>query len=78
MADKKSKWSKNVDGKFYVDEQCITCNACVVEAPKFFIIDESEGRAYVQLQPQSEKEIKECLSALASCPVEAIGNDGDV
>ncbi|MBP9680383.1 MAG: ferredoxin [Bacteriovorax sp.] len=77
MADKKSKWSKNVQGQFYVDDQCITCNACVVEAPKFFVIDDSEGRAFVYLQPKTDKEIKECLNALESCPVEAIGSDGD-
>jgi ferredoxin len=77
VADKKSKWSENASGKFYVDDQCITCDACVVEARRFFIINDIEGHAYVKLQPKTESEIKECLIALESCPVEAIGCDGD-
>lgn len=77
MADKKSKWAKNIIGRFYVDEQCIACDACVIEAPGFFVMDDNEGHAFVKFQPTSDKDIKECLSALEACPVEAIGSDGD-
>lgn len=76
MADKNSKWDQNVDGKFYVDDQCIACDACVCEAPKFFVMNDDDGHAYVMLQPQNEDEIKQCLDALEACPVEAIGEDG--
>lgn len=77
MADKKSKWTLNKLGQFYVDDQCIACDACVVEAPRFFVMNDVDGHAYVKLQPTNAKDIDECNSALAACPVEAIGNDGE-
>lgn len=77
MADKKAKWDKNVPGKFYVDDQCIACDACVKEAPGFFVIDDLEDHAFVKAQPKTAAEIQECLSAMESCPVEAIGDDGE-
>ena len=76
MADKNNKFSQNVIGKYYVDDQCIACDACVVEAPKFFAMNDEAGHAYVKLQPTTEAEMKDCENALAGCPVEAIGNDG--
>jgi ferredoxin len=77
VADKKSKWSENAQGMFYVDDQCIACDACVIEAPGFFVMNDIEGHAYVKLQPKTQKDIDECKSALEACPVEAIGSDGD-
>lgn len=76
MADKSAKFDQNVNGSFYVDDQCIACDACVMEAPRFFEMNDEEGHAYVKLQPQTEDELKECLEALEACPVEAIGQDG--
>lgn len=76
MADKKAKWNQNAVGRFYVDDQCIACDACVVEAPTFFVMNDIEGHAYVRLQPKTSKEIEECLNAIIVCPVEAIGSDG--
>ena len=76
MADKKSKFADNVSGKYYVDDKCISCDACVVEAPRFFSMNDNEGHAYVFLQPQTPEEVSECENALAACPVEAIGNNG--
>ena len=35
MADKLDKWSDNVRGKFFVDEQCIDCDLCRETAPDF-------------------------------------------
>lgn len=77
MADKNSKWTLNVSGKFYVDEQCIACDACVMEAPDFFTMNDDDGHAYVKKQPKNPKELEECLSAMEACPVEAIGTDGE-
>jgi ferredoxin len=76
MADKSSKWEQNVDGKFYVDDQCIACDACVVEAPRFFEMNDEDGHAFVKAQPQNEKDLQECMEALEACPVAAIGDDG--
>lgn len=77
MADKKHKWDQNITGKFYVDDQCIACDACVVEAPKFFTMNDEDGHAYVKLQPTNSEEMKEAENALAACPVDAIGSDGE-
>lgn len=76
MADKNHKFKQNVAGKYYVDDQCIACDACCVEAPKFFTMNDEDGHAYVMLQPQTVEQIEECENALAACPVEAIGRDG--
>lgn len=76
MADKAHRYSQNVPGSFFVDDQCIACDACCIEAPRFFAMNDDDGHAYVKLQPQTPEEFKEAENALAACPVEAIGNDG--
>lgn len=77
MADKEAKWQQNVDGKYYVDDQCIACDACVMEAENFFEMNDDEGHAFVKKQPTTAEELEECENALEACPVEAIGRDGD-
>jgi len=77
MADKKAKQAQNVSGKYYVDDQCIACDVCCVEAPASFMMNDEEGHAYVAKQPTKAEEFKECENALEQCPVGAIGNDGD-
>lgn len=76
MADISSKWKQNVAGRFYVDSQCIACDACVLEAPQFFKMNTEEGHAFVFKQPTTEKEIANCMEALEGCPVDAIGSNG--
>ena len=76
MADKDAKNSDNVDGKYYVDENCIDCDVCRQTAPDNFGHNEDEGFAFVMKQPESEDEEELCKEALESCPVEAIGDDG--
>jgi len=76
MASKQNKFKENVNGKYYVDDSCIACDACCVEAPRFFAMNDDDGHAYVKLQPQTPEDMKEAENALSACPVEAIGNDG--
>ena len=76
MADSEAKWKQNVEGEYYVDDQCIACDACVMEAPDFFEMNDEDGHAYVKKQPESESEKEDCKNALSACPVEAIGSDG--
>ena len=76
MADKKHSYPQNLPGRYFVDDQCIACDACCIEAPRFFAMNDNDGHAYVKLQPQSPEEIAEAENALAACPVEAIGNNG--
>ena len=77
MAGKSAKWQLNVDGTYYVDDQCIACDACCVEAPEFFLMNDDEGYAYVNKQPTTKEELEECENALQACPVAAIGDDGE-
>ena len=76
MADKEAKWTANVEGTYYVDDQCIACDACCVEAPDYFAMNDDDGHAYVNKQPQTDEARLECENALACCPVGAIGDDG--
>ena len=76
MADPADKYPDNVPGAFYVDDQCIDCDACRATAPQFFQRNDDNGYSYVYKQPASDAERAKCQEALDGCPVEAIGNDG--
>jgi len=75
MADKNSKSSNNVNGKYYVDNSCIGCGQCVDTACDFFA-QADDGMAYVKKQPLNNDDIILCEQACSNCPVEAIGNNG--
>ena len=77
MADKANQLPENVPGRFYVDDQCIDCDACRETAPGFFRRNDDKGYSYVYRQPATEKDVALCEEALQGCPVEAIGKDGD-
>ena len=75
MADPKDKNIENIDGLFFVDSQCIACDACVEEAPEYFKMNDIDGHAYVFHQPSNSDQIELCDSALELCPVNAIGKE---
>jgi ferredoxin len=77
MADRKDRVSENPTGKYYVDSQCIDCDVCRVTAPENFQRNEDRGYSYVSRQPESPDEEARCQEAMDSCPVEAIGSDGE-
>ncbi len=77
MANKSKKFEDNVGGRFYVDKECIACDACVLAAPDHFGMHPEDGHAFVVKQPSSPEEESQCTEALEGCPVEAIGNDGE-
>jgi ferredoxin len=76
MADAANKYPENVDGKFYVDDQCIDCDLCRETAPANFRRNDDGGHSYVYKQPESPEEETLCKEAMEGCPVEAIGSDG--
>ena len=76
MADKSKKFPDNIAGRFYVDKECIACDACVLAAPDHFKMHDEDGHAFVVKQPANEQEESQCKEAMESCPVEAIGNNG--
>jgi ferredoxin len=77
MAEKKEKWKQNANGKYYVDQTCIACDACVTTAPTNFAMNEDDGHAFLSKQPGSSEEEDACREAMEGCPVEAIGNNGE-
>jgi len=77
MADRTDKVESNAPGKYYVDSNCIDCDVCRETAPENFIANEDEGYSYVFKQPQNDEEEAQCQDAMESCPVEAIGDDGE-
>jgi len=77
MADRDDKVPENVEGRYYVDTQCIDCNLCRDIAPVNFKHQEEAGYAFVGKQPAGVEEEAQCKEAMDSCPVEAIGNDGE-
>jgi len=76
MAELENKYSDNVEGAYYVDDQCIDCDLCRETAPNNFTRQEDEGYSYVYKQPENDEEKAECEEAMEGCPVEAIGDNG--
>ena len=77
MAHPADKYPENARGAFYVDDQCIDCDACRAAAPDFFKRHDEGGYSFVFRQPGSETERAQCREAMDGCPVEAIGSDGE-
>jgi len=77
MADCNDKVEGNAPGKYYVDSNCIDCDVCRTTAPNNFAANEDEGFSYVIKQPENDEEEALCQEAIESCPVEAIGDDGE-
>lgn len=77
MADPANRFHDNVPGKWYVDDQCIDCDLCNEIAPDNFKGNDEEGHSLVFKQPDSDEELELCQEAKESCPVEAIGEDGE-
>jgi ferredoxin len=76
MADLANKYSENVTGKYYVDNQCIDCDLCRETAPDNFKRNDDGGYSFVYKQPSSPDEEARCKEAKEGCPVEAIGDNG--
>ena len=76
MADAANKYSENVEGKYYVDNQCIDCDLCRETAPDNFKRNDDGGYSVVYKQPTTPDEEARCKEAMEGCPVEAIGNNG--
>lgn len=77
MADPALKYPDNVPGKYYVDETCIFCNLCESLAPNTFQASDDGTHDFVHQQPSTPDEEAAAEEAMASCPVSAIGNDGE-
>ncbi|CAN5488729.1 ferredoxin [soil metagenome] len=77
MAEVQNKLPENISGKFYVDNQCIDCDVCRDTSPENFTRNDENGYSYVHKQPETIEEFELCKEARETCPVEAIGDDGN-
>jgi ferredoxin len=77
MANPLEKAPENVPGAYYNDTTCIDCDLCREMAPQFFKRQDDGGYTYVYRQPFTPEEIALAEDALASCPTDTIGNDGN-
>ena len=84
MASFKDRVVQNIPGKLYVDGQCIYCGLCDEIAPTVFRAHEVEDElsvynawAYVYHQPETPDDLKQVMEAVAGCPTESIGIDGE-
>lgn len=77
MADPTDKLPGQAPGRYFVDGNCIDCDVCRCTAPNNFEANEDEGYSFVVKQPENDEEEAQCQEAMESCPVEAIGDDGD-
>lgn len=78
MAEFRDKLADNTPGKFYVDRQCIDCDVCRDTAAANFTRNDDNGYSFVKKQPETDEEFELCEEAMNACPVEAIGDDGEM
>ena len=74
MADLNRRHTMNAAGPWFVDQGCISCDTCTDISPEIFWRD-SDRKAYVREYRPSEAKL--FRAALESCPVEAVGDEGD-
>jgi len=81
MSDSNEKFNENAPGKYYVLKVCIGCTLCSEIAPNNFNENTDEelpvGHNYVYKQPEDDAEEASCDEAMATCPANAIRNDGN-
>lgn len=77
MSDRNHRSPGNVPGAYYVDDTCIDCDLCRSTAPALFGRNEEAGMSFVLRQPSTPAELELAKEALALCPTETIGCDGD-
>jgi len=70
------KAEQNIEGRFYVDTNCINCSLCPEIAPDIFATNHDLGYEYVKKQPGHEIELIQVAEAMDLCPASAIQDNG--
>ena len=74
MADPARRHPDNAAGPWFVDVTCISCDTCTDISPEIFGRDAAR-KAFVREYRPDEADL--FRAALESCPVEAVGDEGD-
>ena len=79
MADNTHKLAENVPGAWYIDDTCTPCRVCleVPLADQIMKYNDDETYVYFHKQPEGDEEINAANEAMAICPQNAIGSDGE-
>ena len=67
-----SRIEQNIEGRFYVDTNCINCSLCPEIAPDIFATNHDLGCEYVKKQPCHAAELEQVAEAIEICPANAI------
>ena len=77
VEDFKDRYSANMEGEYYVTNECMFCGVCSQLAPTVFKFKKEEGYSFVIKQPETKEENELAIEALESCFTNAIFNDGN-
>ena len=69
------KYTENVEGSFFVTDECIACDTCTDISSLHFKLTDDYDHAFVCKQPENTDQTQLCNEALIACPVGAIKND---
>ena len=82
MSEESAKLKENLKGKYYVNHLCIGCMLCSEIAPDNFKpcldMDSEVEYSFLYKQPSTKLEDDLCAESMDICPVDAIGDDGNV
>ena len=77
MCEDSKKHPLNVQGRYYITDDCLACRACEETAPNNIRFASEYGMSYVFKQPSTPEEKKQCREALDECYVAAIRDNGN-
>ena len=77
MATVEDRQYDNAPGTFYIDNTCDFCEVCLDEAPNNIRKSSHGEYSIIFKQPENVEETKDTRNAIAICPNESIGDDGD-
>lgn len=72
------KLAENAPGKYYVTDTCDGCGICFSVALQNFMYTNDASFYFIYQQPVDEREEDDVRRAMSLCPMDCIGDDGDI
>ena len=70
------KTPQSIEGRFYINSNCINCSLCSAIAENIFATNHHDGYEYIKKQPQNEQEVELVGEVIQLCPANAIRDNG--